>query len=147
MMRILTILILLLAGLPQVGVGMVGGFGGHDCVEMGCQEPVDRRLAVVSTGCCDEPAVVVEADDFCLMSQGACHCGVASDEPHAPSPKAPIQRSDTKPTLGLSRASVEITAWEVFVGDGCAVVTGLVAGVGSLRTHNETRAFLGVWRT
>ncbi|MBL4808730.1 MAG: hypothetical protein JKY43_01565 [Phycisphaerales bacterium] len=148
MTRLLTILILLLAGLPQVGIGMTGMTGmfgasaGHDCADMVCQQPV-----IAPTECCDESEPVVDMDEYCSMSGGACRCGVAPADDRVPNPKAPLQRSDTQITLGLSKALVELPRWNTPADAGQAVATDLVVGLASLRTHNETQALLGIWQT
>ena len=142
MMRILTILILLLAGLPRVDIGMFGSSAGHDCTEMVCQQPV-----IAPSGCCDEPAPVVDMDEYCPMSGGECRCGVTPDEDRTPTPKAPFQRSDTQITLGLFEASAEIPSWTTSAEIKHGGATDLFDGLASLRTHNETQALLGIWQT
>ena len=143
MMRILTILILLLAGLPRVDIGMIGSSAGHDCNEMVCQQPV-----IASSGCCDEPAPVVDMDDdYCPMSGGECRCGVTPEDDRSPTPKSPFQRSESRITLGLTGSSTEAPSWSSSAGIEHGVVTDLVDGLASLRTHNETQALLGIWQT
>ena len=145
MIRILTILILLFAGLPRVGTGMIGVIGSsaeHECAEMVCQQPV-----IAPTSCCDEQAPVIDMDEYCPMSGGPCQCGVAPDDDRTPNPKAPLQRSDSQITLGLAKTSVELPRWNTPAEAGRAVATDQVVGLASLRTHNETQALLGIWQT
>lgn len=142
MIRILTILILLLAGLPRVDIGMLGSSVGRDCTEMVCQQPV-----IAPSGCCDEPVPVVNMDEYCPMSGGPCRCGVAPDDDRTPTPKAPFQRSDTQITLGLSDLSAEVPSWNTSADIEHGIATDLVDGLASLRTHNETQALLGIWQT
>ncbi len=146
MMRTLTILILLLAGLPRVDIGMFNSSTGHACTEMVCQEPVIAPV-IAPSGCCDEPASVVDMDEYCPMSGGECRCGVTPDDDRAPTPKAPFQRSDTQITLGLSDSSVEAPSWGTSADIEHGVATDLFDGLASLRTHNETQALLGIWQT
>lgn len=146
MIRILTILIFILAGLPRVGIDMIEASFGHDCSEMVCQH---TEIEPPMSECCDEPAPVLAViDEYCSMSGGDCRCGVSPDNDHAPGPKAPLQRSDTQLTLGLSATgSVEVPSWAVASDYGLAGIAGLIDGLASLRTHNQTQALLGIWRT
>lgn len=140
-MRYLTILMLLLVGLPRVGVGIIGMQAQTGCTETVCQ-PV-----VVQVSCCGLETPAQDMDEYCPMSGGACRCGVSpADEPER-GPKAPLQRSENQITLGLSFASVHVQSWKND-RDACSVLrSGLIANLVSLRTHNETQALLGVWRT
>lgn len=142
MMRILTISILLLAGLLRVDIGVIGVLDGHDCTEMVCHQPV-----IASSGCCDEPAQAVDMDEYCPMSGGECRCGVTPDDDHTPRPKAPHQRSDSLFMLGLFESSAEIPSWDISASIEHGVMADLVDGQASLRTHNETQALLGIWQT
>ncbi|MBL4698849.1 MAG: hypothetical protein JKX70_08440 [Phycisphaerales bacterium] len=141
-MRTLTILILLLAGLPRVDIGMFDSSAGHDCTEMVCQQPV-----ITPSGCCEEPAPVVDMDEYCPMSGGECRCGVTPDDDRTPTPKAPFQRSDTHFTLGLFDSSAEVPRLDTSADIEHGVATDLFDGLASLRTHNETQALLGIWQT
>ena len=141
MIRMLTILILLLAGIPRVGIGIIGAPADTGCNDIVCQ-PV-----MVGSSCCDEPSTGLDMDEYCPMSGGPCRCGITPGDDRNPTPKAPIQRSETQITLGLSEAPVQICIWTVSSDEHSKPMAGLVGNLHSLRTHSETQAILGIWRT
>lgn len=141
MMRLMTILILLLAGIPRVGIGMIGGPADAGCNDVVCQ-PV-----VVESGCCSVISPVVDMDEYCPMSDGPCRCGVRRGDDHNQSPEEPLQRSETQITLGLTAETRQICIWTVRRDEHSAPMAGLVGNLHALRTHTETQAILGIWRT
>lgn len=141
MIRFMTILILLLAGIPQVGIGMLGAPADSGCNHAVCQ-PV-----VVESNCCSEPEPAVDMDEYCPMSGGPCRCGVSPSDDRSPAPKAPLQRSETQITLGLSTQPVRVSIWTTSDDKHSAPFVGFVGSLHSLRTHTETQAILGIWRT
>lgn len=140
-MRLMTILILLLAGIPWVGIRMIGAPADTGCTVMVCQ-PV-----MAESGCCEDPSTVVDMDEYCPMSGGPCRCGITPGNDRNPAPKAPLQRSDTQITLGLSAKPIQICIWTVSSDDHSTPMTGLVGNLHALRTHCETQAILGIWIT
>lgn len=141
MIRLMTILILMLAGIPRVGVGMIGGPVGAGCSDMVCQQVMDE------SSCCEESAPVLDMDEFCPMSGGPCRCGITPGDNRNPSPKAPLQRSETQITLGLFAEPRQLCIWTVARDEHPAPMIGLVGNLHALRTHSETQAILGIWRT
>jgi len=141
MIRLLTILILMLAGIPRVGIGMIGAPAVADCSDMVCQ-PV-----VVESTCCSELMPVVDMDEFCPMSGGPCRCGITPGDDSNPSPKAPLQRSETQITLGLFAEPRQACIWTAARDEHPAPMMGLVGNLHALRTHTQIQAILGIWRT
>lgn len=141
MMRLITILILLLAGLPRIGVGTISVSADTGCNDVVCQ-PV-----VVESSCCDDPEIAMDMDEFCPMSGGPCRCGITSDGDRNQLPPAPFQRGETQITLGLSAESLQVGIWTVSSDEHSAPLIGLVWNLHALRTHTETQAILGIWIT
>tara|TARA_A100001391_G_scaffold204724_1_gene201475 strand:+ start:1608 stop:2036 length:429 start_codon:yes stop_codon:yes gene_type:complete len=142
MMRLLTILIVLLAGLPRVGLGLIEAPADTGCSDMVCQ-PV-----IIEKGCCSEPAPAQDMSVYCPMSDGPCRCGVDRNDDPQRAPEAPLQRSDSQITLGLSRAVAQVCIWSISDdGQTDRPMIGLVEHVHARRTHSETQAILGIWRT
>ena len=141
MIRMLTILILLLAGIPRVGIGMIGTAGDAGCNDAVCQ-PV-----VVESSCCSDPVPAIDMDEYCPMSGGPCRCGVSPGNDRNELPEAPLQRSESQITLGLSADPVRICVWTANNDEHSAPMAGLVGNLHALRTHCETQAILGIWRT
>jgi hypothetical protein len=137
----LTILILLLAGIPRVGIGMIGAGGDAGCNDAVCQ-PV-----IVESSCCGDPAPAIDMDEYCPMSGGPCRCGVSPGNDGNQLPEAPLQRSESQITLGLSADPVRICVWTAINDEHYAPMEGLVGNLHALRTHTETQAILGIWRT
>lgn len=141
MIRLMVILVLMLAGIPRVGIGMIGAPTGTGCDDMVCQ-PV-----VVESSCCSDAATAVDMYEYCPMSDGPCRCGITPTDDRNPAPKAPIQRSETQFTFGLNAQPVQICIWTVVSDDHSTPMIGLVGNLHELRTHSETQAILGIWRT
>lgn len=141
MMRLMAILIFLLAGIPRVGIGMIGAPADTGCNDVVCQ-PV-----VVESSCCSGPTPVVDMDEYCPMSDGPCRCGVSPDDDRNQPPEAPLQRSESQITVGLTAASHQVCIWTVRRDQQSAAMAGLVGNLHALRTHAETQAILGIWRT
>jgi len=137
----MTILILILAGLPRVGIGMIGAPVSTGCDDMVCQ-PI-----VIESSCCSEQAPIVDMDEYCPMSDGPCRCGITPTDDGSPAPQAPLQRSETQFTLGLSAKPLQVCIWTVNPDEQLILMTGLVGNLHALRTHTETQAILGIWRT
>ena len=137
----MTILMFLLAGILRAGILMIGAPDNTGCDDVVCQ-PV-----VVESSCCGEPAAVVDMDEYCPMSGGPCRCGVTPGDDRSPAPDAPLQRSETQITLGFSTAPVQICVWTVSSDEHSTPMAGLVGNLHALRTHTETQAILGIWRT
>lgn len=141
MIRMMTILILLLAGIPRVDIGVIGGSADTGCTDVVCQP------AVVESSCCSEPATVVDMDEYCPMSDGPCRCGVSPGDDRNQSPEAPLQRSESQITLGLTAETRQVCIWTVRRNEHSSPMAGLVGNLHALRTHAETQAILGIWRT
>ncbi len=153
MIRLMTILILLLAGLPQVGIGMFGS-----PMDTGCQHAVCQPV-VVETSCCFEPTpsvdsaadsvadTVVGMDEYCPMSGGPCRCGITPNDDRNPVPMAPFQRNETQITLGLFAQPFQVCIWTTSDDEHSRPILGLVGNLHALRTHAETQAVLGIWIT
>ena len=141
MIRMLTILILLLAGIPRVGIGMIGAGGDAGCNDAVCQ-PV-----IVESSCCGDPAPAIDMDEYCPMSGGPCRCGVSPGNDGNQLPEAPLQRSESQITLGISADPVRICVWTAINDEHSTPMVGLVGNLHALRTHSETQAILGIWRT
>lgn len=143
MMRLMTILILLLAGIPRVGIGMIGSPRDTDCNDMVCQPIVVQK----ETSCCGEPDPVIDMDEFCPMSNGPCRCGVSPTDDHDRKPIDPLQRNESKITLGIFKAPVQICIWTTINDGHSGTMSGLVENLHALRTHAQTQAILGIWTT
>lgn len=158
MIRIITMLMLVLAGLPRVGIGAFDGSGisvlfGDGCSVALC-EPVGEPV-VEASGCCiltmPESVGMVPVDKdmaaYCPMSGGRCTCGMAPDPQPTPTPKAPLQSNDSRITLGLTKVPSEVPQWVRSDLHADHAFTQLVAGLVSLQSHQEKQARLGIWRT
>ena len=144
MMRILTILILLVGGLPRLGVGLSGG--EECCGSSACAVPR------VEVGCCGSPAEDSESElacrvgSYCPMSGGRCRCGVSPSPAPERVPDAPLPESGRDGFTGLVGAPV--TVQPVVEPDRAASPRALcIARTRAGRAHNEIRALLGNWRT
>jgi hypothetical protein len=135
MLRVLTILLLITAGLPRLGLGPAGG--AYACADPGC----DRPPAPVR--CC---AGASGEAGFCPMSNGPCVCAAAPCPDPAPEPDAPLPRSDRETVTGIPSGRTGVVS-SVEAGGvkpaGGALVLAWTAG----RSHNEVCAILGNWRT
>ena len=170
MIRIITILMLVLAGLPRVGMGVFDGSGFSALFGGGCTvaliEPVIEPAGdpvIEASSCCNmqEPVQMdmaklgivkvdmddLDMDDYCPMSGGECTCGVAPDHQPTPTPKAPFQSNDSRITLGLTKVPREVPQWMRSDVQSDHALTQLVAGLVSLQSHHEKQARLGIWRT
>lgn len=134
MTRLLAILILLVSGLPRLGVASADGHSRCDGPSSLCQ--------VTRSGCCSNST---DGND-CPMSDGPCQCAATPAPQPEPNPKAPPPSSDRGPFTGLLPASTRVT----FVAEPehtpkatSALVHAFTAG----RTHHEIQALLGIWRT
>jgi hypothetical protein len=139
--RLMTILILLLAGIPRVGIGMIGA-----PADSGCNDAVFQPI-VVQTSCCIDSEPVVDMSEYCPMSGGPCRCGITPGDDRDPLPVPPLQRSESQITLGLSDSPVQVCNWLVSKDEHSTPMPALVGSLHSLRTHAETQALLGIWRT
>lgn len=144
MIRFCAILILVVSGLPRLGVDFAPG---HDRGrETTC------HVVMVETNCCGHPIPVdfsdfrCESDAFCPMSKGPCQCGISP----APAPKrlpdAPLPRTDRDSVTGLPNGPPKITP-AIETDDTTPLMASLVVGLRAGKTHNEVQALLGVWQT
>ncbi len=144
MLRVLAITILIAAGLPRLGVGLVAG--QDHCGDTMCHVPV------VETSCCGEPIPVDESDSgcgsdtFCSMSDGPCRCGISPTPNPEPLPDAPLPRTDRDSVTGLPNGPPKITP-VIEPDDSTPSMVSLVDSLRAGKTHNEVQALLGVWQT
>lgn len=144
MLRILAIAILIAAGLPRLGVGLV--VGKDHCGDTMCHMPV------VETSCCGEPIPIDESDPgcgsdtFCSMSDGPCRCGISPTPDPEPLPDAPLPRTDRDSVTGLPTDSPKINTLNE-PDDSTPSMASLVESFLAGKTHNEIQALLGIWRT
>jgi hypothetical protein len=101
--------------------------------------PISCCEVVVPVSCCGEPMAERQADH-----RDECRCGMSSDDAPERAPIAPSPRTET----GVGLALVEMTG-DTVNDDGARVArrTPRPVVLTALRTHNETRAILSVWRT
>jgi hypothetical protein len=137
MIRWLTILTLLLAGLPRQGVGLAGH--GPACADSSCHE------AVVRTSCCSAEREA-ESEGFCPASGGQCQCGVAPGRDPRPRPEAPLPKAERDWAPAVLPGRPIIAA----VRDADAeppVAPGMAGAIHRGLSHNALRALTGVWLT
>lgn len=135
MIRIMTILILLTAGLPRLGVGLAGGQDA--CGESACHQPV------VQMSCCgSDPG----DDGFCPMSNGPCECIAAPAPDPEPKPEAPLPRSDRDSVTGIPNGPPQVVP-VVDPDSDTPTIASLVLALTAGKSHNEIQALLGIWRT
>lgn len=150
MIRIVTILMLVLAGLPQVGIGAFDGAGFSAPCSSRCAPPIIHE-SVVEHSCCGDMAsqepLQLDMDEYCPMSGGQCTCGMAPDPQPTPTPKSPLQSSDSRITLGLTKVPSEVPQWMRSDLQSDHTLAQLTAGLVSLQSHQEKQARLGIWRT
>jgi hypothetical protein len=131
----MTILMLLTAGLPRLGVGLAGGQDA--CGESACHQPV------VQMSCCGSDS---GDDGFCPMSNGPCGCIAAPAPDPEPKPEAPLPRSDRDTITGMPNGPPKIIL-VIEPDDSTPSMVSLVIGLRAGTTHNEVQALLGVWQT
>lgn len=137
--RLFAILVFVLAGLPGMGVGMLGALApesGHQCEESGC------HVVVVESSCCSEEI----EQDYCPRSGGPCQCGVAPVPDPQPRPETPLpgsQRDQIVTVPQVADRSIPILAAASARPRVSVTRLSLLAGM----THNDIQAFLGTWRT
>ena len=150
---------LLLAGLPGGGIGLLQLTQRGGCTKALCQvEPVAAQ-PVMEMSCCsltqafeqsetvDKTADKATNSDYCPMSGGPCRCGVSPADDTPSRPKAPLSSSSSDVLLGLhtdSQRTLNPFADALAESTPTAAFTD---GLTSLRTHNETQALLGIWHT
>lgn len=135
MIRLMTILILLTAGLPRLGVGFAGGQDA--CGESACHQPV------VQMSCCgSDPG----DDGFCPMSNGPCECTAAPAPDPEPKPEAPLPRSDRDSVTGVPNGPPQVVP-VVDPDSDSPTIASLVLALTAGKSHNEIQALLGIWRT
>ena len=144
MLRVLAIAILIAAGLPRLGVGLVAG---QDlCGDTMCHTPV------VETNCCGEPIPGDDSDfgcgsdTFCSMSDGPCRCGISPTPDPEPLPDAPLPRTDRDSVTWLPNGPPKITPG-IEPDESSPIVASLVLALTAGKSHNEIQALLGTWRT
>tara|TARA_R110000782_G_scaffold57258_3_gene119541 strand:+ start:20445 stop:20891 length:447 start_codon:yes stop_codon:yes gene_type:complete len=144
MLRVLAITILIAAGLPRLGVGLVAG--QDHCGDTICHEPV------IDMGCCGD-SLPDECSDldcgseaFCPVSEGPCKCGISETPAPDRLPDAPLPRTDRDSPTGLPNGPPKITP-VIEPDDSTPSMVSLVAGLRTGKTHNEVQALLGVWQT
>lgn len=137
--RLVTILAILFAAFPGVGVGLADGQApdrNHDCGSSGCHE------VIFESTCCGELTEV----SVCPKSGGPCTCAAVPMPDRQPRPDAPLPRTDRDSITGLPSGSPQITA---VIDEDIATheMASLVVSPRSGKTHNEVQALLGIWRT
>ena len=143
MIRILTILMLISAGLPRLGVGFVVVQGM--CSESTCHQSIVQVSCcqpVVQIGCCSS-----DSGDygFCPMSNGPCECVAAPAPFPEPKPEAPMPRSDRDSVTGMPNGPPQVTTIIELDSDAPRVAS-LVLALTAGKSHNEIQALLGTWR-
>lgn len=139
MIRLITILTLIFAAIPGLGVGLASGQAlgpGHACSSSGCHE------VVIETSCCGESAEV----SVCPMSGGPCTCAAAPMPDRQPRPDAPLPRTDRDSITGLPNGPTQITP-VIEPDNATPTMASLVASLRAGKTHNEVQALLGIWIT
>lgn len=139
MTRLLAIVVFVLAGLPGLGVGMLGALApesGHQCQESGC------HVVAVEASCCSEGV----EEPYCPMSGGPCECVAAPLPDPQPRPETPLPGLDRDQIVTAPRPALQpIPILTAAATRPCVLATrpSLLAGM----THNDIQAFLGTWRT
>lgn len=136
MTRVLAILVFVLAGVPGLGVGVLGALAPHQCESSGC------HVVAVEASCCSQSIETV----YCPMSGGPCECATASLPEPRPRPDPPQPGPERDQIVAAPRPAVRpIPILPTVARLPCvrAARLSLLAGM----THNDIQAFLGTWRT
>lgn len=106
--------------------------GAEECIATSCCQVVETRT------CCGD---VVREMRCARSGGGACRCGVRPDDsdPAPESPRSP-DRTEIGPIFVASIGSV-------IVGPASATVRAAHPAPAIVRSHNETRSLLCIWRT
>lgn len=134
MTRYLAILVLMIAGLPRLGVGL--SMGRHDEAEAACHRVI-KPMACCGGGSGE--------DAYCPMSDGPCRCLIAPAPDPEPRPQLPLPRSDRDFFTSLPNEPTEITLLPEPLST--PLRPGSRVGLTGSKSHNQLQALLGIWRT
>jgi hypothetical protein len=144
MTRWLTTILFSLGVLHAAGISLPDGTSGACAVLCASHAP---PAIEPETSCCALGDAITQprGDDYCPMSDGPCVCGVRPVDDHLPGEPMPLPQRD-RDTLQMVRAPpAPIELVEVITPQRLyAVATAETVRSGF--THNQTQAFLGVWR-
>ena len=143
MTRLLTITVILLGVLHAAGFSIPQGVDGECEDTCGSHMP---QVVKVEPSCCPlSEDTGPNQDEYCPMSEGPCVCGLRPADDHRPSDPVPMPQRD-RDTLQMPRAPPLIVRGHQL--DTPNRLTGITSAeaIRSGFTHNQTQAFLGVWR-
>lgn len=136
MVRLLSILLIALAGMPRLGIDLAGG-------------PTVRETVAACSAVRAEQGCCTTGGGSCPMSGGMkggpCRCAAPKTPPQPrPETPAPQSRNDRGAFTALPDEPTRVAAVEPSVSVHPAASRPAVHEEAS---HNEIRAFLGIWRT
>lgn len=130
--RLLLILVLLWHPLMLVGTRAPA----EACSEPSCCVSMERVT------CCGVRVV----EEVCGKTGGECHCAASPNDTPERAPRAPLPRGEREaPVTVLTPPNRIIPLTGDEAGHRSRASTD--PGVRGVKTHNQIRAFLGVWRT
>jgi len=135
--RLFAILILVLAGMSQVGAGRVG----EDTRNVDCGW-THRGQVAIHRSCCS----LIDGEVFCPINGGPCHC-VAAPSPHPERrPEAPLPRSERESLTAVPASPSQVGEF-VESDERALVERAQILALHEDLTSNAIQALLGVWRT